>query len=71
MRENAPLHALRGFSDKNKDIMPQCLDLPQFVELLKEFAPIGLSDIIKDRGTMPLFKQKLKVVLNMRDGIST
>ena len=66
-----PLHALREFSDKNKDIMPQCLDLPQFVELLKKFALRGLSDIIKDRGTMPLFKQKLKVVSNMRDEIST
>ena len=65
------LHAWRGLSDRNKNIMPQCLDLPQFVELLKKFALRGLSDIIKDRGTMPLFKQKLKVVSNMRDEIST
>ena len=65
------LHAWRGLSDRSKNVMPQCLDLPQFVELLKKFALRGLSDIIKDRGTMPLFKQKLKVVSNMRDEIST
>ena len=66
------LHAWRGFSDKNKNIMPQyLLDLPQFVELLKKFALRGPSDIIKDYGTMPLFKQKLKMVSNIRDEIST
>ena len=51
------LYAWRGPFDRSKNVMPQCLDLPRFVELLKKFTLRGSSDIIKDCGTMPLFNK--------------